>query len=208
LNDRGVWQAERLACRLRDEKIDVAYSSDLKRAYKTARIIFNPLTTLRVVNGGPVEPFIEGRNRTIRTIKNKVIEKLSEFREMNFGIFEGLTHAEIIQRYPELYKSWLGNLTKVNAPRGEGLRDLSKRVKKRLSFILSRHQGKTIAIIAHGGPIRVVLCDALKYNLEMFWQIGQDIGALNILEYSERLALRVTKMNDTAHLSIKEEIAL
>lgn len=177
LNGTGIRQAERLACRLRNEKIEAVYSSDLKRAYETAKIIF----------------------------QDKMIEKQADFREMNFGALEGLTYSQIIQRYPELYQGWLSNLTGVNAPSGEGMRDLRGRVKKRLSFILSQHKGKTIAIVAHAGPIRVILSDALKYKAKMFWQIGQENGALNILEYSEKLALKVIKVNDTAHLLIKRE---
>ena len=180
LNDRGVWQAERLVCRLRSEKVDMIYSSDLKRTYETAKIVF----------------------------KNKIIEKVTDFREMNFGIFDGLTHSEITQRHPELYKRWLSNPTRIKTPGGEGLKDLSKRVKEILSLILAQHQDKTIGIISHGGSIRVILCAALKYSLKMFWQIEQDIGALNIIEYSEKSEPRVVKMNDTSHLLIKEKIAL
>mgnify|MGYP001599786738 CR=1 FL=1 len=87
LNDKGIWQAERLAYRMRNEKVDVAYSSGLKRAYETAKIVF----------------------------KNKVIEKLANFSEMNFGIFEGLTYEEIIKKHSRLYKSWIGNPIEVKA---------------------------------------------------------------------------------------------
>lgn len=174
LNDKGIWQAERLSFRMRDELVDIVYSSDLKRAHETAKIIF----------------------------KNKIVEKLADFREMNFGIFEGLTHGEIIKKYQKLYKSWIDNPMKVKIPCAEELKQFCLRVRESFSAILSRYQNKSVAIITHGGPIRVILCDALKYNMGMFWKIEQSTGALNILDYSEGLALRVIKINDTSHLLI------
>lgn len=179
LNDRGIWQAEKLAYRMRNEKVDIAYSSDLKRAHKTANIIFTSTTSLWV---------------------NKVVRKMAGFREMNFGIFEGLTCAEIIKRRPKLYKNWMADPFKVMIPGAEGLKQFCLRVRKSLSLILSRHKGGTIALVTHAGPIRVILCDALNRNMEMFWKIEQDIGALNILEYYKKLAPTVIKMNDTSHL--------
>lgn len=180
LNKKGIWQVKKLAERLKRLNVDKVYSSDLKRAAKTAKIIF----------------------------KDKSIEESQDFREINFGIFEGLKYEEIIKKYPKLYRTWLDNPTKVKIPKGEALKDLSKRVRKRLSLILFQHKDGKIVLVTHGGPIRVILCDALKFSLEAFWQIEQDIGALNIIEYSEKSEPRVIKMNDTSHLLIKEKIAL
>lgn len=180
LNSKGRWQAKRLAVRLRDIKIEKVYSSDLKRAYETAEIIF----------------------------KNSSIEKLSDFREMNFGVFEGLKYEEIIEKYPGLYIKWIDNPEKIKIPDVETLKDLDKRVIRRLSFILSQHADKKIALVTHGGPIRVILCNALRYSLKMFWQIEQEIGALNIIDYAGMLPNAIIKINDTSHLSVQEETPL
>lgn len=172
LNNKGIYQARCLAARLRDVGIDKVYSSDLNRAYETARIIF----------------------------ENQFIEKMVEFREINFGIFEGLTHEEIIRRYPAIYRQWLDDLKSVKIPEGESLSDLNKRVKEKLSFILSQHRNRTIALVAHGGPIKIILCHALRYDLENFWQIEQESCALNIIDYSNGRLPVVVRMNDTSHL--------
>lgn len=180
LNDKGVWQAKKLADRLKNLKIDNIYSSDLKRAYETAEIIF----------------------------KNNSAEKLADFREMNFGIFEGLKYEEIIKNYPKLYMDWIDNPMEIKIPHGEGLNDLNKRVKERLSFILSQHRGKTLAVVTHSGPIRILLCEALRFDLKMFWKIEQEVGALNIIDYTKESSLVVIKINDISHLSAKERAAL
>lgn len=180
LNNKGIWQSKILARRLRDIKINKVYSSDLKRAYEIAKIVF----------------------------KDNSIEKVADFREMNFGLFEGLRYEEIIKIYPKLYRGWLNNPIKVKIPNGESLEDLSKRVKERLHFILSQHKDRTIVLVTHGGPIRIILCDALKFGLKMFWQIEQEIGALNIIHYVKDRKPVVVKMNDISHLSIKKELSL
>jgi broad specificity phosphatase PhoE len=182
LNNKGIRQAERIAQCLRGLHIDKVYSSDLRRAYQTAQIIF----------------------------KNNLIQKSADFREMNFGIFEGLRYEEILKRFPSIYSDWIKDPLGVRIPKGEGLNGLSERVKKRLSFILSQcksdscvrkqDKAKTIAIVTHGGPIRIILCDALKYDLALFWQITQDVGALNVIDYSEDRNPLIVKINDTSHL--------
>ncbi len=180
MNNEGIRQSEKLAVRLKDTKIDKVYSSDLIRAYQTAKIIFD----------------------------DNPIEKTPDLREMNFGLFERLKYEQIIGRYPRLYRDWVDNPEKVKTPNGEGLGDLSKRVEERLSFILSQHKDRTLAVVTHSGPIRVVLCKALKFDLKMFWQIEQRLGALNIIDYSEESPPIVVKMNDVSHFSAKEKVTL
>ncbi|MCK4520205.1 MAG: histidine phosphatase family protein [Candidatus Omnitrophica bacterium] len=155
LNRKGIQQSERLAIRLKEAGVDKIYSSDLKRAYESAKIIF----------------------------KNNSIEKIADFREMNFGLFEELKYEEIIKVYPKLYREWIDNPMRVKIPGGEGLVELEKRVKEGLSFISSQNAGKTIALVSHGGPIRIILCQALKLGLESFWKVEQEIGTLRIIDY-------------------------
>lgn len=178
LNDKGMWQSERLAGLLEGVGIDKVYSSDLLRAYETAKIIF----------------------------KNKSLERTVEFREMNFGIFEGLKYEEIIRRYPGLYTNWATDPMKIKIPEGEGLKDLIKRVEERLFSILSRHKDRTIAVVTHGGPIKVILCKLPRFGFKRFWEIRQDTGALSIIDYFEDSAPRAVKMNDISHLSMEEGI--
>ncbi len=194
LNNKGIWQAERLADRLKGVRIDRAYSSDLKRAYQTAKLVF----------------------------KNNSIDKLSDFREMNFGLFEGLRYEEIIKEYPVLYRNWIEDPMKVEIPGGEGLKDFSERINERLSFILSQHKGETVAIITHGGPIRVILSEALRSDssnfpgidpgasreiyMGEFWRIEQEVGALNIIDCPEKSKPIVVAMNDVSYLFVPEGV--
>ncbi len=160
LNSKGIWQAKKLAVRLKGLNVDRVYSSDLDRAYETAKIIF----------------------------RNNSIEKAKDLREMNFGLFEGLKHEEIIKTHAKLYRNWIDNPLRVKVPSGEGLVELERRVKKRLFLILCQDVGKTIALVSHGGPIKIILCQALKFGLESFWKVEQEIGTLRIIDYPEGVA--------------------
>jgi broad specificity phosphatase PhoE len=176
LNKNGIWQCERLSNGLSGLKIDKVCSSDLKRAFQSADIIF----------------------------KKFPIEQLKNFRELNFGVFDGLTYEVIIKKYQTYYVNWMSNPVSIKVPNGEGLMELNRRVKNGLHNILSNYEGKTVALVTHFGPVSLILCDALKLGLNMFWHIGQDLSALNIVDYYDHSEAKVVKLNDTSHLNKKE----
>jgi len=172
LNDIGTWQAERLHERLKTEKIDQVYSSDLKRARHTAGIVF----------------------------KNNEIKIYSDLREMNFGIFEGLQHYEIMEKYSQIYTNWIKNPLNIKIPKGEAFKSFKKRVLLILKSIIAENKGRTAAIISHGGPIKIFLNDILKKEPEKFWTIKQDSAALNIIDYIGGTHPEIVTSNDSSHL--------
>jgi alpha-ribazole phosphatase len=176
LNDEGIRQSRQLAVRLKGMRIDQVYSSDLVRARQTAEIVF-PQDT---------------------------VEPVADWREMNFGLFEGLTHEQILHRYATLYRNWVDDPARVKPLGGEGLRDFSKRVRERISAVVSQHEGRTVAVVTHGGPIRIALCDALQLGLTMFWQVQQALGAWNAIDYAEGVPPAVIAMNDVSHWAAPE----
>ena len=96
LTEKGIWQAERLAYRLKELPVDVVYSSDLKRAKHTAEIVFG--------------------SRGIDIIPN------SNLREMNFGVWEGYTFEEVMSKYGNNFEinSWFDNIkVEVNILKGK-----------------------------------------------------------------------------------------
>jgi broad specificity phosphatase PhoE len=70
LSEEGIQQAEKLAIRLKDEKIDHIYSSDLGRAFDTAKII-------------------------ARYHKDVPLELSIDLRERSFGSFDGKSKKEL-----------------------------------------------------------------------------------------------------------------
>lgn len=168
LNVKGVKQAEQLQAKLKNVKVDRVYSSDLKRAYQTAKIIFN----------------------------NKIIHKRKGLREIDFGQFTGLTYKEISRLYPSIYKTLMDNLAKAKMPKGESIHNFAKRVERSFNKIFEQNAAKTVAIVCHINPIRIIFLKILKQKLDKFWNIRQDVAAVNIIEFKRKIP-KVIKINDT-----------
>lgn len=178
LTEKGIWQAERLSYRLKKVPVDAVYCSDLKRAIHTADIVFG--------------------NRNIDMLINP------NLREMNFGIWEGKTFEEIKLKEEAKFTSWIENPDERSIiPQGESLAILKERVMAEVNRILQEHKDKeidkTIAIVCHGGAIRIILCNALNLELKNLWYIQQKSTALNVIDYYDDRGV-ISLLNDTAHL--------
>lgn len=174
LSELGVRQAECLAERLAGERIDAAYASDLKRAYRTA--------------------IIGLKHHQITVVPDP------RLREMSFGLFEGLNGAEIAARFPEEWKRWNDDWVNVPPPgSGETLRLLADRVEGFFHQAKRGHHDDTVLVVAHSGTLRALLCLALHIDLAYFWQQRLDNTSLTIVDtYGDRNI--VSLLNDTCHL--------
>ena len=65
---------------------------------------------------------------------------------------------------------------------GESTLEVKERAMKTFNEIVSEHEGESIALVAHGGINRVILCELLGIPLENIFRIEQDFAALNIIE--------------------------
>jgi len=158
ITEIGVLQMEHLAGRLRHNEIDVIYSSDLQRTKKGAGII--------------------GRHHDA---PHRVIP---EFRELCFGDWEGLDLGDIMQEYPGEMEKRRQDIVDYRPPgNGESMRDLSQRVMPRLMAMLEEEKGRDILLVAHGGVNRIILSSALGIDLPNIFNLQQDYGCLNIIDY-------------------------
>ena len=105
------------------------------------------------------------------------------------GRWEGLTFREIREREPDGAARWLADPVTVRFPGGENLEDLRARVMPALAEILARHAGRRVAVVAHGGPNRVVLGEALGMPLGNILRFAQDYACWNLIEYRRRTAV-------------------
>ncbi len=67
--------------------------------------------------------------------------------------------------------------------------DVSRRVLPRLQELVQQHPGQSLALVAHAGVNRVILCDALGLSLENIFRLDQSYGGLNIIDYFPDLAV-------------------
>jgi broad specificity phosphatase PhoE len=173
LDDAGLAQAHAVAERLADLPIVAVYSSPLKRAVETAR------PTARLL-GLPVEP-------------------LPGIIDVNYGDWQGLSPAEVVKVYPDLYQLWLEKPHQVKFPNGESLRQVRLRGMATLKEIAARHEGRTVLLVAHQVVNKVLVCAMLSLDNSHFWRIRQDNGCINVFEHHDGIFTAVL-VNDTCHL--------
>jgi len=136
--------------------LSAVYCSDLSRAIRSAEIIAAPFRLKPVVASG--------------------------LRERSFGIWEGMTFAEIKENYPLEFGLWSRNPLKYSPPQGENTGDVRDRAIDAFNGIVKNHEGDYVAVVAHGGINRIILCHVLGAPLEHIFRIEQDYAAVNIIE--------------------------
>ena len=126
LNETGRAQATELSAALAQEPLAAVYSSPLRRAFETAQIAATP-------HG--LEPV-----------------PVDALREVDVGSWQGLTRAEIEERFPEQFTRWLEY--EAGWEDGESYEEMGRRVIAGLLELAAAHEGERILAVSHGGPVR------------------------------------------------------
>ena len=133
LSELGKIQAKQTAEALANEKIDVIYSSDLKRAHETAI------------------PHAKMHSLDINDSVN--------LREVFLGDWEGMTVSDLKTLYhDEFVIGWLGEFGTFGFPGGEKVLDAANRFYNELKKIADENMGKTVLITSHAAVIRAFWC--------------------------------------------------
>lgn len=128
LSDEGRAQAEAARLRIPGDRFDRIVSSTMTRAFQTALI---------VARGRPI-----------------LLEH--DFREIDFGRWEGLTKEEIEARDPILYEDWQADPQNFDFPEGERRSDFRRRVREAFVRFLSANDPESAILVAHKGVVRTV----------------------------------------------------
>ncbi len=172
LNAMGLRQAQALAAALEQTPLDGIIASDLQRSWQTAQ----PIAAHHRLNIQP-EP---------------------RLREMCFGIFETLNYDEIRARYPEMLAAWEAD--RDNPPtNGETLTAFAARVQAFLDDVRQQHTDGTWLVVAHGGPLRQLICQALELPPDRRWSLSMDNASLSELHVYDNMTV-LHRLNDISHL--------
>jgi alpha-ribazole phosphatase len=178
LSEAGIEQIRRVSVRISEQvrkqggaggptehrgsptpSLAAVYCSDLIRAVRSAEIVAEP-----------------------HGMSPEVVPGL---RERSFGLWEGMSFDEIRERYPVEFNAWAENPLKFSPMGGESTLEVWERVMQALDGIMGKHSGGSVALVAHGGVNRVIMCHFLGVPLENMFRIEQDYGALNIIDLHE-----------------------
>jgi broad specificity phosphatase PhoE len=173
LDEAGLRQAAAAATRLTKWEVAAVYSSPLRRAMRTAETLAKP----RGLQVQPLEGLID----------------------IDYGRWQGLSLREAEADDPELYTLWLDNPHLVTFPGGEGLEQVRSRATAAVETVVSRHLEQTVVLVSHKVVCKVLLCHLLGVDNSHFWQIHQELCAINVIEMEKDSPL-IMLLNDTCHL--------
>lgn len=130
LNQRGIKQANELWEELKDENLDLVYTSPLLRAKQTAVILTDRLS-----------------------IPLKEDPRLMEIHQ---GNWQTKLRSEIQASYPDVFKAWETNPWEVTPPGGENLSQVQDRVKASVDDITKHNPDKKVGVVTHRIPIALI----------------------------------------------------
>lgn len=178
LTEKGILQAKQTAEYFSDKKIDLIYSSPLKRASETAKIISDYI--------------------------NKKYSIIEELREINVGDLENSKpDKKSWNLYFDIILNWKnGNFNK-QFPGGENFYQALQRFKIALSKILDNFNNQKILIIGHGGLFSIVIPYLLqkkskKFSLDSIENCS--ISELNISQIADEYSIEILSWGYCDHL--------
>ena len=125
LSDMGNEQAVKLATELSGSGIEVIFSSPMKRAQQTAKVLSKEI--------------------------NCQIVTISDLRERNKnGVLTGMTKDEALEKYPELVEKLKDYRSQIDG--AESQDDFALRIKKSFLEIVNNSEYETVGIVTHGMP--------------------------------------------------------
>ncbi|MGY5123690.1 bifunctional RNase H/acid phosphatase [Streptomyces nigrescens] len=121
-------------------------------------------------------------------------------RETDFGAWEGLTFAEVRERFPEDLDAWLGSARVAPTGGGESFATVARRVAVARDKLLARYAGKTVLLVTHVTPVKTLVRLALGAPPESLFRMELSAASLSAVAYFSDGNASVRLVNDTSHL--------
>jgi broad specificity phosphatase PhoE len=172
----GQTQVTQLAEAISVLPIAAVYSSPLLRTYDTAL----PIATWHSLE----------------------VQRVDDLRECDFGTWEGLSRAEVLERSPEdsqRLREWERN-TSIAPPGGESFEALQQRVVAAVERLALAYPDQEIVLVSHVGPIKVLLSAALGAPLSSAFRIFLDPATISVVDWRDAAHATVRLVNSHAHL--------
>lgn len=156
LSPLGHRQAQALAKATASWSIDAVYASPMRRVQET------------------MAPLLGQRGMTP--------EIMGDLREMDFGDWTGHRWMEVHEKFGVSAYDWLEVLQEKGIPNGESAADVTARTAPCLNHILASHPHQSIAVVCHGGIIRVLLSMLLNLPLSKMSHFNIDYAGITTVE--------------------------
>ncbi|MFX4294862.1 bifunctional RNase H/acid phosphatase [Streptomyces bohaiensis] len=123
-----------------------------------------------------------------------------DFREADFGAWEGLTFEEVRERHPEDLDAWLRSPEACPTGGGESFAAVAKRVAVARDRVTARFAGRTVLLVSHVTPIKSLVRLALGAPPEAMFRMELAAASLSVIAHYADGSASLRLLNDTAHL--------
>jgi probable phosphoglycerate mutase len=156
LTERGIMQVNLLSEYLQKIPITAIYASSCNRAVVTANII--------------------------NSNKNLPLCVCDELREINFGVWEGMSTAEVKDKYPDDFQKYFYSPDKyIPNNGGETFDEVRLRLLKKIEEIVSAHPNETVLIVTHGNTLRILHAYFTDCSLSAIWNLLAPPASLSLV---------------------------
>jgi broad specificity phosphatase PhoE len=177
LTDEGIAMAESFAAAYRNVKWCALYSSPLTRAVTTAA------------------PLAKAVDLPIQTRDG--------FAELDYGEWDGLSAAEVAERYRVQYERWTADPAWNPPTGGETAVQLAQRMTRAVEEIDATYDDGNVLVVSHKASIRVALCALLGVDVGRFrYRFGCPVGSVSIVEFGDHGPL-AEAVADRSHLDAR-----
>ncbi|WP_346290650.1 histidine phosphatase family protein [Sphaerothrix gracilis] len=191
LTELGQQQARKVGSALLGIPFQAVYASPLQRASHTAELIVEVL-----------------RSQT-PTIPNPTLD--ADLREISLPLWEGMSFKDAEAQYPAEFRAWRSQpeTLKMPVPDDSGaeadfypVRSLFEQARRFWQFLLSKHQGQTVLLVAHSAINRALIGTALDLGPERQNSLHQANCGISILNFTGDWGdpVQLESMNITSHM--------
>lgn len=176
LSEEGKRQAMCLGKRFENPalKLDAVYSSPLQRAVETAESMANA--------------------------KGLTVVPDKHFIEINFGEWEGHNVKQLTEKYGKSYTDFYERPFSYAFP-GEGsFTTVKERAVAGFYELLEKHKEQTVAIVSHGGVLRVLIMALMDMNETFYKKMWLSNTSITTIDVSDSGKMVLLTLNDFAHL--------
>ncbi|RPF40325.1 putative phosphoglycerate mutase [Streptomyces sp. Ag109_G2-6] len=156
---------------------------------------------------GTVQAVVSSPLRRCRETAQAVADRLGlpvtveeGLRETDFGAWEGLTFAEVRERFPDDLQAWLDSPKAAPTGGGESFAAVTRRVSATRDRLLSAYAGRTVLLVTHVTPVKTLVRLALGAPPESLFKMELSAASLSAVAYYADGNTSVRLLNDTSHL--------
>ncbi|MFC9993487.1 histidine phosphatase family protein [Nocardia sp. NPDC127526] len=175
-----------------------------RQAEAVADLLASPV---RRAEHGPVRAVVSSPLRRCRETAAAAARRLGlevlfdeGLREADFGAWEGLTFAEVRERYPDELAAWLASPAAIPGGTGESFEDVTHRVTAARDKLLARYAGETVLVVSHVTPVRQLIRLALGAPPQSVFRLDTAAASVSAVAYDADGNAAVRFLNDTSHL--------